>query len=91
MGVTLTSWIPQWNNSPTVAIRIPKVFKTEILEYARALDTNEKPNMAIALYLIDAYMHKSPVDRREENCKPITSPRWYHLNKFREWVLGDRE
>lgn len=90
MGVTLTSWIPKWNNSPTIAIRVPQRFKEEILEYARALDSDEEPQTITALLLIDAYIHKKPSDRREENRRCSSSPRWYHFNKFKEW-LGSRE
>lgn len=79
-----------WNHVPTCTIRIPQEFKQEIIEYAQALDSFEQPNHATALVLIDAYINKKPADRRECNRNCETSPRWYHFNKFRNWVLGVR-
>lgn len=30
---------PKWKNTPTVAIRVPSVFREQILAYARELDS----------------------------------------------------
>lgn len=29
---------PKWNNTPTVAIRVPSIFRDQILDHARQLD-----------------------------------------------------
>ena len=80
---------PKWNHGPTVAIRIPLVFKNEITEYARALDNDEETSGKIALRLMNAYLRKEYIDGREA-ARNYSSPRWYFFNKFREWVLRNR-
>ena len=81
---------PKWNHGPTVAIRIPLVFKNQIVDYAKALDSNAETSGKEALRLIDAYLKKECIDGREA-ARNYNSPRWYIFNKFREWVIGNRE
>lgn len=81
---------PKWNHGPTTAIRIPLVFKNQIVDYAKALDSNAETSGKEALRLIDAYLKKECIDGREA-ARNYNSPRWYFFNKFREWVIGNRE
>ncbi|MEM7715411.1 MAG: hypothetical protein AAF349_17860 [Cyanobacteria bacterium P01_A01_bin.68] len=81
---------PKWNHGPTVAIRIPLVFKKEVVEYARALDDNEDTSGKIAMQLMNAYLRKEYIDGREA-ARNYSSPRWYFFNKFREWIQRDKK
>lgn len=81
MGITKTSWVPTWNNSPTCTVRIPQIFKNQIIEYAKALDSDSEPNTATALLLMECYLNKYEFCQNHES-----SPRWYQFNKFRKWL-----
>lgn len=81
MGITNTSWVPKWNYAPTCTIRIPQAFKNQILEYAKALDSNSEPDTATALLLMETYLNKYDLHQASES-----SPRWYQFNKFKQWL-----
>ncbi len=34
----------RWNNPETIAVRVPKMFKQEVLDYAKQLDNNQVAN-----------------------------------------------
>lgn len=78
---------PRWNHGPTVAIRIPLVFKNEVIDYARALDSDEETSGKVAMRLMNTYLRKECVDGREA-ARNYSSPRWYFFNKFREWLAS---
>lgn len=84
-GVRVTTWKPGWNNSPTCTIRVPKVFKNQILRYARALDSNEDTSVETALRIVHEYLAVCETINNHKT-KPNSSPRWYHFNKFKNWL-----
>ncbi len=90
MGITNTSWKSTWNHGKTCTIRIPEIFKDEVLEYARALDSDEPTSGKLALKLMNHYLNKESPDGRKRNRNVETSPRWYHWRKFREWLIDIR-
>ena len=82
--------LSKWNHAPTCTIRIPKVFKNEVLEYAKALDCDDDVSGKLALKLMNSYLRKECIDGREA-ARNYSSPRWYFFNKFKHWVMGNRE
>lgn len=98
-GLNQTSWQPAWNNGKTKTIRVPIVLENQILNYARAVDSNlindNIPELTgDFLQLLDRYIAWRTQNYRstQKFTKPdITARTWDELRKLRKLLQESPE
>jgi hypothetical protein len=84
-GRTKTTLASSWNNQTTKPIRVPVIFASEVMQYARDLDAGNKGTTE---KLLDEFIE---VKRRQSLRLPrrfftMDSMQWSVFNEFRRWL-----
>lgn len=84
-GRTKTTLASSWNNQPTKIIRVPVIFASEAMQYARDLDAG---NYGTTEKFLDEFIE---VKRRQSRNLPrrfftMDSTQWIIFNEFRRWL-----
>jgi hypothetical protein len=88
-GRTKTTLASTWNNQATKVIRVPVVFASEVMRYARDLDTGNK---GITEKFLDEFIeakYKQSLKSRRKFL--MVSPTWMVFNEFRRWLKFRKE
>lgn len=91
---TLTTWSKgsTWNYGETKTIRVPVALASEILEYARYLDSRDKAEKMVGLLeeFIQIKRRQSPQARHYPKTFNTDKPTWLVFNEFYRWVQSKK-